>query len=72
MKFGYNCLAVDLRSGKEVNYIQNETAKRAREKNLSTEYLDAEKDMLASIDYVKQFTKNKIILCGVLIRLRWP
>jgi len=64
MKFGYNCLAVDLRSGKEVNYIQNETAKRAREKNLPTAYLDAEKDMVASINYVKQISKDKIILVG--------
>ena len=26
LKFGYNCLAVDLRSGGEVNFIQNHTA----------------------------------------------
>ncbi|HEY4787814.1 MAG TPA: dienelactone hydrolase family protein [Bacteroidales bacterium] len=64
MKLGYNCLAVDLRSGKEVNYIRNETAERAREKNLPTEYLDAEKDMLSAIEYVKKLTKDKIILFG--------
>ncbi len=64
LKFGYNCLAVDLRSGKEVNYIQNETAKRAREKNLPTDYLDAEKDILSSIDYIKQYSNDKIILVG--------
>ena len=34
MKLGYNCLAVDLRSGKEVNFIKNETAAKAHEKNL--------------------------------------
>jgi dienelactone hydrolase len=64
MKLGYNCLAVDLRSGKEVNYIQNETARRAIDKDLPTNYLDAEKDIVASIDYIKQYTKDKIILVG--------
>ena len=64
MKLGYNCLAVDLRSGKEVNFIQNETAARAREKNLPVGYLDAEKDMVSAIEYVKKQTKEKIILFG--------
>ena len=63
-KLGYNCLAVDLRSGKEVNYVQNETAAAAREKNLPTEYLDAEKDMIAAIEYVKKISKERIILLG--------
>ncbi len=63
-KLGYNCLAVDLRSGKEVNFIQNETAAKAREKHLPTEYLDAEKDMVASITYCLQYNANKIILLG--------
>ena len=64
MKLGYNCLAVDLRSGKEVNFIQNETAARAREKHLPTEYPDAEKDMLAAIDFVRQYNTNKVVLFG--------
>jgi len=64
LKLGYNCLAVDLRSGKEVNFIQNETSKRAREQNLPTDYLDAEKDIISAISYVKQYTKQKIILAG--------
>ena len=64
LKLGYNCLAVDLRSGKEVNFVQNLTASKAREKNLPTSYLDAEKDMLAAITYVKQYSKEKIILFG--------
>lgn len=64
MKLGYNCLAVDLRSGKESNYIQNETAARAREKNLPVGYLDAEKDMVSAIDYVKKLSKEKVIIFG--------
>lgn len=64
MKLGFNCLAVDLRSGKEVNYIQNETAARAREKNLPVGYLDAEKDMISAIDYVKKLSKEKVVIFG--------
>jgi pimeloyl-ACP methyl ester carboxylesterase len=64
MKLGYNCLAVDLRSGKEVNFIQNETAARAHEKHLPTEYLDAEKDMLAAIDFCKTYNSSKVVLLG--------
>lgn len=64
LKLGYNCLAVDLRSGKEMNYIQNETASRAAVQKLSTTYLDAEKDINASIEYVKKVSSNKILLLG--------
>jgi dienelactone hydrolase len=63
-KLGYNCIAVDLRSGKEVNFIQNETAAAAKAKNLPTNYLDAEKDILAAIEYVKKLSKCKIVLLG--------
>ena len=64
LKLGYNCLAVDLRSGGGVNYVQNETAKLAKEKGLSTTYLDAEKDILAAIDYVWEKSKKTMILFG--------
>jgi dienelactone hydrolase len=64
LKLGYNCLAVDLRSGKEVNFVQNLTAANAREKKLPTGYLDAEKDMIAAINYVKQYSKEKVVLFG--------
>jgi hypothetical protein len=37
---------------------------RAHEKNLPTGYLDAEKDMLAAIEYIKKQSKEKIILFG--------
>jgi dienelactone hydrolase len=63
-KLGYNCIAVDLRSGNEVNYIQNETAAAAKAKNLPTEYTDAEKDILAAINYTRKITSQKIILLG--------
>ncbi len=44
-----NCMAVDLRSGREANFIANETYVLAKDNGLPTEYLDAEKDMIAAI-----------------------
>ncbi|NJK97138.1 MAG: hypothetical protein HC830_10895 [Bacteroidetes bacterium] len=64
LKLGYNCLAVDLRSGKEINYIQNLTAAQAIEKNLPNSYLDAETDIMASVAYIKSISSHPIILFG--------
>jgi pimeloyl-ACP methyl ester carboxylesterase len=61
-RLGFNCLAVDLRSGKECNFIQNETAAK---NNLSATYLDCEKDILAAMEYVeKTAISNRYILLG--------
>lgn len=64
VNLGYNCLAVDLRSGEEVNFVKNETAARARIKNLSTNYLDALPDIHAAIAFVKQRTNKPVVLWG--------
>jgi pimeloyl-ACP methyl ester carboxylesterase len=62
---GYNCLAIDQRSGKEANKILNETAKRAKEKDTGTDYKDAEQDILASIEWLyKKNGGKKIIVLG--------
>ncbi|MFN4235516.1 MAG: alpha/beta hydrolase [Bacteroidia bacterium] len=63
-KMGFNCLAVDLRSGKEVKGIKNETAEVALSRNKATNYLDAEQDMLTAIDYVYQQTNKPMIILG--------
>ncbi|MBI5218082.1 MAG: dienelactone hydrolase family protein [Bacteroidia bacterium] len=63
-KLGYNCLAVDLRSGEEVNYIRNETALEAKKKNLQTGYLDAKNDMTAAIDYAYNKSNKPVIVFG--------
>ena len=63
-KLGYNCIAIDLRSGKEVNGIKNETVLAAIKANKPTTYLDTEQDILAAIDYVSAKSKKKIILLG--------
>ena len=63
-EMGYNCLAIDLRSGDQVNGVTNETAARARLAGKPTEFLDAEQDILAAIDYLKSLTPRPIILLG--------
>ncbi len=64
-RMGYNCMAVDLRSGKEVNGVLNETARRAREGELGTEYADALPDMEAALRYArKQLTQGPVIAWG--------
>ena len=60
----YNCLAVDLRSGSKMNYVINETAKRARERNLSVTHYDAVKDMEAAIRYIREYNHQGIVLFG--------
>ena len=63
-EMGDNCLAVDLRSGDQVNGISNETASRARTAGKPTEYLDAEQDILASLEYLKTLSPKQVILVG--------
>ena len=61
---GYNCLAIDQRNGEACNGIENETAKRALEKNLPAEYADAEQDIVAAIEYINGHTGKGVILVG--------
>jgi dienelactone hydrolase len=64
VKLGYNCLAVDLRSGNEIKYIKNKTAEAAREKGLPTEYTDAKQDMEAAIDYAFKQSQKPVVILG--------
>ena len=65
IKLDINCLAVDLRYGNEVNFINNETAMRARLDGHSISMMDCEKDILAAIDYVYNMDSTaKIFLMG--------
>ena len=62
---GFNCLAVDQRSGNQVNDIVNQTNKEAVEQNKPTEYLDALADIEAAYLYVKHGIKpHNLILWG--------
>jgi dienelactone hydrolase len=61
----FNAMAVDLRSGNEVNNVVNETAHWAAEKNLPNSYLDAVPDMEAAIKYVKNnYASRQVIIWG--------
>jgi pimeloyl-ACP methyl ester carboxylesterase len=63
-KFGYNCIAIDMRSGEEINKIRNETAYNAKSKGRSTQFIDAEQDIRAAIDYAFDLNQQKVILVG--------
>ncbi|HRS19626.1 MAG TPA: dienelactone hydrolase family protein, partial [Bacteroidales bacterium] len=65
IKLGFTCIAVDLRYGNEVNFVNNETAMRAKKGGFPQSMLDCEKDILATISYVKSIdTKPRIFLLG--------
>jgi len=61
---GYNCLAPDLRSGIEVKGVRNQTHQKALDKHLPTEYIDAEQDMIASVNFAYEKYDRKVILLG--------
>ncbi len=63
--FGFNCFAVDLRSGKNCNGLVNETAKMVKERGRPDSYLDAEQDILDAIDHVTmKHQKQDVMLWG--------
>src|ERR1051325_2248742 len=63
-KYGFNCLAIDQRAGDRVNKIDNETAKFAKERGLSTDYGSAEQDIVAAVKYLNEKYKKRIIIFG--------
>lgn len=64
-ELGFSSMAIDQRSGKEINGVVNETALKAISKNLPNEYLDAKQDIEAAIDYLYELNGHQqIILVG--------
>ncbi len=63
-KKGYNCLAIDQRSGGELFDMQNETNKEAVNAGKPTEYIDAEQDIISAVDYASEKYKRSVILWG--------
>ncbi len=62
---GFNCMAVDLRSGENINGLVNQTWKFADSLGMQTRYIDAYTDMRAALSYVKRkYPGAKIILFG--------
>ena len=50
---GFECIAVDQRSGNQVHGVINETAKRAKEATHNTQFEDALQDMRAALRYAR-------------------
>ena len=63
-ELGYNCMAIDQRSGNEINNVINKTAYLAEKKGLKQDYLSAEQDIIAAINYASSINLDDIILLG--------
>jgi len=65
VELGYQVMAVDLRSGKAVNGVPNETHRRATKKKAGTDYLDAYADLQAALKYATEKLKpQRIVVWG--------
>ena len=63
-KLGFNCIAIDQRSGGPISSKSNETNLRARKAEKPTSYLDAEQDIIAAINYTNNYFDKPLILWG--------
>lgn len=62
---GFNCMAVDLRSGEAVNGIENKTWAYCDSLGIETSFTDAYYDVQAAIQYARsKFPGAKIVLLG--------
>lgn len=61
---GFSCLAVDLRAGGKMNGVKNKTTVSAEKKQKPMTLADAEKDIMASINYVNENYSSTVILLG--------
>ena len=64
IKMQYNCIAVDIRTGNKHGFVKNETSGRAMDSGIDRELEDGEKDIIASLNYVRSINKNNIIILG--------
>lgn len=60
----FNCMAIDQRSGNAANGVKNETAKRAKAAKLNQNYIDAEQDIVAAIDYLYELSGEPVVIVG--------
>lgn len=64
-RLGFDCLAIDQRSGGGINKVQNETATRAKAAKKQVAYVDAEQDILAALAFVHEnYADGPVILWG--------
>ncbi len=64
IKLGYNILAVDLRSGDEINFVTNETAALAKKTGKNNSMLDAKQDIIAAIDWAYYKSNKEVVILG--------
>jgi dienelactone hydrolase len=64
-ELGYNCLAIDQRSGGTFADKLNETSERAAQKGITDiTYLDAEQDIIAAVNYLSKKYHKKVTVWG--------
>lgn len=63
-EMGYNCLAIDQRSGGPIVETFNETMERAEAKGKPVDFLDAEQDITAAVNFAAKKYGRKVILWG--------
>ncbi len=61
---GYNCIAIDQRSGNAINGVANETSKRAKAAGKGTTYNDSKQDIIAAVNYAAAAYSKKVYLWG--------
>ncbi|PCJ63700.1 MAG: alpha/beta hydrolase [Bacteroidetes bacterium] len=61
---GFNCIAIDQRSGGTINGVDNETTKRASNAGKGTAFNDAKQDINAAIAKAKELYDTTVILWG--------
>ena len=61
---GYNCIAIDQRSGGEINGVTNETKARATTAGKGTNFVDAKQDITATIEWAHEYYNKDMILWG--------
>lgn len=63
-EMGYNCMAIDQRAGGILDGYVNQTADRAIDEELPVKYINAEQDIVASINYLTDKYDQDIIVWG--------
>lgn len=63
-QMGYNCLAIDLRSGGNFAGKPNATAERAKNEGVKNQMVDARQDIKAAIDFLTKKYNQKVIVWG--------
>jgi len=63
-KMGFNCLAIDQRSGGSFAGKQNNTAERAKTKGINPSMFDAQQDIKAAVAYLNKEYDTKVIVWG--------